>query len=338
MKTIRFCDTTLRDGEQAPGNTMSPKDKLRIAKKIEKIGIDSIDVGFPASSKEDFEATKLISSHLKNITICPFARCIKEDIDIANESTKKAEDRMLIIFYAVSDIHLKKKYKISREDALEKMRSSIRYSKQYFKKIKFGLEDATRADPKYLRKVIHLLLEEGVDTIGLGDTTGWVTPLEVSTLVKNVIVQVKGRAKISIHCHNDMGLATANTLSAIMAGIDEVDTTVNGIGERAGNAAFEEIVVSLMVRKDIFKRNVNIKLAYLMPLSELVYKTIHRTASHEKPIVGRNAFRHESGIHIDGIKKDSSTYEIFNPKKIGRKREFLHGRHSGGKGGRVRKN
>lgn len=317
---------------------MSPKDKLRIAKKIEKIGIDSIDVGFPASSKEDFEAVKLISSHVKNITICPFARCVKEDIDVAHKSTEKAKDRMLIIFYAVSDIHLKNKYKISREDALEKMRSSIRYSKQYFKKIKFGLEDATRADPKYLRKVIHLLLEEGVDTIGLGDTTGWVTPLEVSALVKNVIAQVKRRVKISIHCHNDMGLATANTLSAIMAGIDEVDTTVNGIGERAGNAAFEEIVVSLMVRKDIFKRNVKIKLAYLMPLSELVYKTIHRTASHEKPIVGKNAFRHESGVHIDGIKKDSSTYEIFNPKKIGRKREFLHGRHSGGKGGRTSKN
>lgn len=337
MRIIRFCDTTLRDGEQAPGNTMNPKDKLLIAKKLEKIGVNVIDVGFPASSKKDFEAVKLISSNLKKITICPFARCIKEDIDIANESTKKAKDRMIMIFYAVSDIHLKNKYKISKKDALEKMKSSIRYSKQYFKKIKFGLEDATRADQKYLRRVINLLLEEGVDTIGLGDTTGWITPFEISALVKNVIDQVKGKAKISIHCHNDLGMATANTLSAIMAGIDEVDTTVNGIGERAGNTPFEEIVVSLIARKDVFKRKVNIKLEYLMSLSELVYKTINRTASHEKPIVGRNAFRHESGVHIDGIKKDSSTYEIFNPKKIGRKREFLHGRHSGGKVGRARK-
>ncbi|PIR38929.1 MAG: 2-isopropylmalate synthase [Candidatus Zambryskibacteria bacterium CG10_big_fil_rev_8_21_14_0_10_42_12] len=315
MKIIEFCDTTLRDGEQAPGNTMKPKDKLLIAKKLENIGVNVIEAGFPASSKEDFEAIKLISSHLKKATVCSFARCVEKDIDIANESTKGAKNRMLMIFYAISDIHLKNKYNTNRKDAMEKIKNSIRYSKQYFKRIKFGLEDATRADPKYLHQVINLLLNEGVDTIALGDTTGWITPLETFKLVKNVVYQVNGKVKISIHCHNDLGMATANTLSAIMAGVDEVDTTVNGIGERAGNTPFEEIVVSLVVRKDIFKRKINIKLNALMPLSELVYKIINRTPSHEKPIVGVNAFRHESGVHIDGIKKDPSTYEIFNPKK-----------------------
>ncbi len=329
MKKIKFYDTTLRDGEQAPGNTMNPENKLSIAKELEKIGIDTIEAGFPASSKKDFQAVKLISSTIKKTTICAFSRCNKNDIDLANESTINAKDRMIMLFFAVSDIHLDKKYKISRTDALDKMKDSIRYAQKYFKKVRFGLEDATRADQKYLRKVINLLLKEKVKYIGIGDTVGHITPFETYNLVKKIVKQINGNSEIAIHCHNDLGMATANTLAAVFAGADEVETTINGIGERAGNASFEEVVISLFVRKDFFKRSLGVKINKIMHLSEHVYEIIGRKAYFEKPIVGINAFRHESGIHIDGIKKYTSTYEIINPQIIGRKREFVSGRHSG---------
>lgn len=329
MKTIEFFDTTLRDGEQAPGNTMSPRNKLLIAQKLQGVGVNTIEAGFPASSKEDFEAVKLISSKLKGVTIGVFARCTKEDIDIAHESTEKAHDRIILLSYAVSDLHIKKKYKTNKKEAVKKIRDSINYAKKYFKKVNFGMEDATRADKKFLSEVIDTLLDEKVDSIGIGDTVGYSTPFEIFELTRSIICQVNNNAKISIHCHNDLGMATANTLAAILAGADEVSTTVNGIGERAGNASFEEIVVALHTRKDLFKRKLNISLKKLVPLSNLVYKIIRRMPSFEKPVVGINVFRHESGIHIDGLKKDFSTYEILNPKLIGRKREFLYGRHSG---------
>jgi len=329
MKKILLYDTTLRDGEQAPGNTMNPKDKLSIALKLEEMSIDIIEAGFPASSKKDFEAVKLISSKIKKTTICAFSRCVEKDIDISYEAIKGAKNKMILIFFAVSDIHLEKKYRINRKDALKKMRDSIRYAKKYFKKVYFGLEDSSRANPKFLKKVIDLLLEEKVWAVGLSDTVGYFTPFETYDSVKKIVKQVNGKSKVSIHCHNDLGMATANTLAAIFAGADIVETTINGLGERAGNASFEEIVASLFVRKDFFKQSLKIKMNKIMPISEHVYKIIGRKPSHEKPVVGVNSFRHEAGIHIDGLKKDLSTYEILNPEIIGRKREFVKGRHSG---------
>ncbi|MES3005321.1 MAG: 2-isopropylmalate synthase [Patescibacteria group bacterium] len=329
MKKIEFYDTTLRDGEQAPGNAISPEDKLRIAIELEKIGMHTIEAGFPISCEEDFRAVKMISSGIKSAVISAFARCLEKDIDCAHEATKEAKNKMISIFYAVSDIHLEKKYNISREGALVKIRESIQYTKKFFSNIKFGLEDATRADPVFLYQVIDLLLEEGVNSIVIADTTGWIIPSETFNLVKGIMDRVAGRAKVSMHCHNDLGMATANTLSAIVAGVDEVETTINGIGERAGNTSFEEVATALVVRKDFFQRDMQIRIKNISDLSDLVYSILGRTASFEKPVVGINAFRHEAGIHINGMKKDPTTYEILNPELIGRKREFVVGRHSG---------
>lgn len=307
---------------------MDSGDKLHIAKKLEEVGVDVIEAGFPASSAEDYEAVQLIAAQVRSTTISSLARCAREDVDIAYEAVKRASDKMITLFYAVSDIHLEKKYHVTREDALTRIQELIGYARKYFGKIKFGLEDATRADKEYLPRVIDVLLGEGIDTIGIGDTVGRATPFEMFELTKGVVIQVNGRAKVAIHCHNDLGMATANTLSAILAGIDEVETTVNGIGERAGNAAFEEIAVVLMVRNDIYGVASKIKTEELLSLSELVYSTIGRQPSFEKPVVGLNAFRHESGIHVNGIQKDPSTYEIIAPEKVGQTRQFVEGRHS----------
>lgn len=328
MKTFKFFDTTLRDGEQAPGNTMSPSDKVRIAQALEAVGIDTIEAGFPAASPEDYEGVTLVSSVLRKATVCAFSRCIKEDIDIANKTTQNSNNRMLGLFYAISDLHLEKKYHITRADALVRIKDSVVYARQHFEKIKFILEDASRADHTFLSEAVDVLVAAGVTVVCVADTTGWATPQEMYNLTADVVKRIAGRASVSVHCHNDLGMATANTLSAVLAGADEADVTVNGIGERTGNAAFEEVVAALMVRKDFYQREMRIKLEQLMSVSELVYNILGRSASFEKPIVGVNAFRHEAGIHVSALKKDPLTYEILSPEKIGRERKYISGRHS----------
>ncbi|MEX1014500.1 MAG: hypothetical protein WDZ80_05050 [Candidatus Paceibacterota bacterium] len=327
---IEIFDTTLRDGEQAPDNTMSPDEKLKIAKKLEEIGVDIIEAGFPTSSKEDFKAVELISEKIKKPIICGLARCVKKDIDDCVKSLDKAKNKCLHLFLATSDLHLDKKLRINRKEALNTIEENINYSKKYFNKIIFSAEDATRTNRDFLIEVYKKAYDLGVDIVNVADTTGYSHPDEIYKLIKSIKKEIPG-LKLSIHCHNDLGLATANTLSAVSAGVEQVQTTVNGIGERAGNASFEEVVLAFEIRKDFFKKEVDLDFKKIQELSNLVYEIVGRKPSHEKAIVGVNAFRHEAGIHIDGILKDPKTYEIIDPDLVARKRELIKGRHSGNK-------
>jgi len=331
MKIIRFFDTTLRDGEQAPGNTMDVKQKVKIAKALEDLGVDTIEAGFPISSMIDYEAVKRISRNIRKSSVCAFARCRKEDIDVATESIKHAKKPRLHIFIATSDVHMKYKLGMNQKEVVESISSSISYAKKFVSEITFAPEDSTRSDKNFLFKCIDSALKSGATSITLADTTGYSTPQSFGKLVKDVKENLNRKTPISVHCHNDLGLSTANTLAGIENGAEEVQVTVNGIGERAGNTSLEEVALALHIRKDLYGCETNIKLNKLYKTSKMIYDIIGRQPSHEKPIVGINAFRHEAGIHQDGMKKNPNTYEIIDPRIVGRKREYVYDRHSGKK-------
>lgn len=331
MKKIKIFDTTLRDGEQSPGCSMTIEEKIKIAKKLDEMGVDIIEVGFAASNNKDFEAIKAISKVVKKATIVSLARCNKLDIDKSYEATKDAKYPKIHIFIATSEIHMKYKLKMDRSEILKKVEEGIKYAKEKFEEIEFSLEDATRTDKDFACQVIDKAIESGVTTINIPDTVGYITPEEyiefINYLKKNSRLN---EVEISVHCHNDLGLATANSISAIQCGIDQIECTVNGIGERAGNTALEEIIAIIKTKKDLFNVYTDIDTTQIKEISDLVIQATSSFIQNNKAIVGKNAFKHESGIHQAGVINNPITYEVINPTDYGIYEEkIVIGIHSG---------
>lgn len=330
---IKIFDTTLRDGEQSPGASMSAAHKLEVAKALEKMGVDIIEAGFPVSSQEQFEGVRLISEALTDSTVAGLARCVKEDIDAVNEATRKAQKRLLHIFIATSPIHMEYKLKRKPEQVLETVREMICYARPFFDQIEFSAEDASRSEFDFLVKVFQTAIEAGATAINVPDTVGYAIPSQFGDLIrklKEAIPQFGRTVDLSVHCHNDLGLATANTLAAVANGATQVEVTINGIGERAGNTALEELVMALNTRADFFHKTTNIDTKRIYPTSRLLTYMTGLMPARNKPIIGDNVFLHESGIHQDGFIKHRETYEIMKPEQVGRESDSLVlGRHSG---------
>jgi len=335
-KKIIIFDTTLRDGEQSPGASLNPKQKLEIAKQLTKLGVDVIEAGFPVSSSGDFLAVKQIAKEIKTSIIAALARTVKKDIDACVEALKFSKNRRIHTFIATSDIHLKYKLKKTKEQVLEIAKEAVKYARKFSDDVEFSCEDAVRTDFNYLVKVIEEVIKCGATTINIPDTVGYAIPSEFGELIKNLMEKVENIHKVvlSVHCHNDLGLAVSNSLSALINGAKQIECTINGIGERAGNASLEEIVMSINVRKDFFKK-INIELPQID--TKQIYKTSKLVSTltgiyvqPNKAIVGLNAFSHEAGIHQDGVLKKSLTYEIMTPQSVGiSESQLILGKHSG---------
>ncbi len=331
-KIIIF-DTTLRDGEQAPGASLTSEEKLEVAYQLEKLGVDIIEAGFPIASSDDFKAVSLVARHIKKSIICGLARCLKKDIEAAHNALIKAKHPRIHIFLATSRIHLKYKFKKVEEEIIDIGRRATKLAHRVCSDIEFSPEDATRTEKEFLFKIIEMAIKEGAKTINIPDTVGYTYPYEFFSLIKDIYNNVPNinKAVISVHCHDDLGMAVANSLSALTAGVRQIHCTVNGIGERAGNASLEEIVMAIKTRKDAFKgfyTGINTREIYRT--SRLVSKLTGFVVPPNKAVIGENAFRHESGIHQDAILKKRTTYEIMNPKDIGiEKSELVLGKHSG---------
>lgn len=330
---IKIFDTTLRDGEQSPGCSMNLHEKLQMAKQLERLGVDIIEAGFPAASQGDFESVEAIARTLKKTTICGLARCIKKDIDAAYNAIKDANYKRIHIFIATSDIHLKYKLNMTRKEVLASIKEHVSYAKSLVDDIEFSCEDASRTDLDFLCQAVDLAIKNGATTINLPDTVGYAVPEEYSNMIKTVIDKVTNADKvdISVHCHNDLGMAVANSLAAIDAGASQVECTINGIGERAGNAACEEIVMALKTRHDYYGKDTKINTKEIMRTSNLLEQITASRVSPTKAIVGKNVFAHEAGIHQHGVLQDKSTYEIMDPATIGitETENLVLGKHSG---------
>lgn len=325
-------DTTLRDGEQSPGATMNTAEKLRIASKLEELGVDVIEAGFPAASPGDFDAVRQIANLIQNSTVCGLARALPNDIKTCAEAIKTAKHPRIHTFVSTSEIHLKYQMKKSPEEVLEIARNAVSLAKSLCDDVEFSAMDASRSNPDYLCRVFEVAIEAGARTLNIPDTVGYSIPEEFGELVKYVIKNTKGieNVVVSVHCHNDMGLATANALAAIRAGARQVECTVNGIGERAGNTSLEEVVMSLKTRHDLFGVDTKIDTTKIFPISRLVAMITGILVQPNKAIVGANAFAHESGIHQDGVLKNPMTYEIIRPETIGlHSNKLVLGKHSG---------
>ena len=332
MRRIKIFDTTLRDGEQSPGCWFSHKDRLTLACSLEAIGIDIIEVGFPIACDTIRDSIKDIASSVKQSTLCCLCRTKEQDIDTAMFALDKAKSPRLHIFLATSDLHLEKKLKISRDEALEKIVTAIQYAKQFTDDIQFSAEDATRTDRSFLSSVFSAAIMAGATTINIPDTVGCILPSEMITLIAYLNSHVVGIDKVctSIHCHNDLGMATANSLAALEASIDQIECTINGIGERAGNAALEEVVMAIKTRENFFGCDTAIRTDAIISLSQWVEKHGGLAVQPNKAIVGKNAFSHESGIHVDGLLKCEKTYEFLDRNILGLKDlSIALGRQSG---------
>ena len=331
-KKIAIFDTTLRDGEQSPGCSMNLGEKIRLARQLEYLGVDIIEAGFPIASEGDFQAVKAISEECETATIAALCRTTEIDIDRAAKALEKAKKSRIHTFVATSDIHLEYKLKKSREEVLEMTRNAVRRARNYAEEIEFSAEDATRSDVNFLCEVFSVAAEEGASILNVPDTVGYTLPNEFSNLVRIVKEKVVGDRDItiSVHCHNDLGLAVANSLAAIEAGAQQVECTINGIGERAGNASLEELVMALVVRADKMPFANNIKTAQLFPTSQLLSSIISFDVQPNKAIVGRNAFAHEAGIHQHGVLSNPLCYEIMTPESVGvPSNNIVLGKHSG---------
>ena len=329
---IVIFDTTLRDGEQSPGASMNVEEKLRVAKQLERLNIDVIEGGFPIASEGDFEAVETIAKHIEGCEIAALARTDITDIDRAWEAVRHAKQPRIHTFIATSDIHLKYKLKRTREQVLDDVVRAVSHAKGYTENVEFSAEDATRSDLEYLCQVIGAAIEAGATTINIPDTVGYTIPMEFNRIITTVKEKAPhiDRAIISVHCHNDLGLAVANSLAAIEGGARQVECTINGIGERAGNASLEEIVMAVRVRKDLFAFYTEINADQIYPTSRLVSTITGMVVQPNKAIVGTNAFAHEAGIHQDGILKEKTTYEIMTPESVGiPKSSLVLGKHSG---------
>ena len=333
MEKIIIFDTTLRDGEQAPGASLNQKEKLEVASALCDLGVDIIEAGFPISSKGDFEAVKTVAKNIKGPVICGLARAIDKDIDTAYQAVKFSKRPRIHVFLATSKIHMKYKLKKAEDEILRLAIQSVKYAKKCCLDIEFSPEDATRSEREFLFKVIEAVIDTGATTVNIPDTVGYAEPEGFGNLIKAIKENVPNiaQAVISVHCHNDLGLAVANSLAAIKNGARQVECTVNGIGERAGNASLEEIVMAINTRKDVFAHlKTNINKDQIYKSSRLVSKLTGFVVAPNKAIVGGNAFRHEAGIHQDGVLKERSTYEIIKPEDVGfTGTGIVLGKHSG---------
>ena len=334
MERVRITvfDTTLRDGEQSPGCSMNVHEKLRMAHQLDRLGVDVIEAGFPIASDGDFEAVQAIAAAVRRPVICGLARACPADIERAWQALKAAARPRIHVFLATSDIHLKYKLRISREQCLEQARSSVRLAKSFCHDVEFSPEDATRTDREFLCQVVQAVVDEGATTVNIPDTVGYTMPAEYAEIIQMLRERVRGieNVTISVHCHNDLGLAVANTLAALGVGARQVECTINGIGERAGNASLEEIVMATRVRPDRYAFDIAVASEHLYPASQLLSEITGVPVQPNKAIIGRNAFAHEAGIHQDGVLKNPLTYEIMTPQSVGvPDSRLVLGKHSG---------
>ncbi|RNC29125.1 MAG: 2-isopropylmalate synthase [Candidatus Dichloromethanomonas elyunquensis] len=335
MRKLYFFDTTLRDGEQSLGITLNVKEKMEIANQIVKLGADVLEAGFPASSPGDFESVKVISREVKGITICGLTRCVEKDIELCAEALKDAENPRIHTGMAVSPIHMEKKLRLRPEEVIERSVAAVKLAKRYVSEVEYYAEDAFRSDRSFLVRLFEKVINAGATVINIPDTVGYATPWEFGELVTYVKTQVKNidRVKVSVHCHNDLGMATANSLAGITAGADQVEGTINGIGERAGNTALEEIIMAIFTQKERYGIDLKVDTREIAATSRLVSLITGVPVPSHKAIVGANAFMHASGIHQDGVLKETGTYEIIDPEIIGLPRNQIvlsarSGRHA----------
>ncbi|MTI59993.1 MAG: 2-isopropylmalate synthase [Firmicutes bacterium] len=332
MKRIKIFDTTLRDGEQSPGVNLITEEKLAIAKQLARLKVDVIEAGFPIASPGDFAAVKAIAEGVRDVEIAGLARSNQKDIDRAWEALKGAENPRLHVFIATSPIHMKYKLKMTEDEVLERAVFAVKHARQYTSNIEFSPEDGSRSKPEFLYRLFKEVIKAGATVLNIPDTVGYATPGEFGNLIKGIKENVSNinQAEISVHCHNDLGLAVANSLAALENGAEQVEVAVNGIGERAGNTALEEIVMALATRKDYYNLDVNQDTTQIMRLSRMVANLTGMDIQANKAIVGKNAFAHEAGIHQDGVIKERTTYEIMDAKSIGlNENNLVLGKHSG---------
>jgi len=331
-RIIRIFDTTLRDGEQSPGCSMNIEEKLMVARQLARMKVDIIEAGFPIASEGDFEAVRRIAEEVEGPVICGLCRAMDKDIDRAAEAIKPAKRGRIHTFLATSDIHLQFKLKKTREEVLDMAVHAVKHARQYTDDVEFSAEDATRSDMDFLCRVVEAVIDAGATTVNIPDTVGYAIPEEYGERIKGLVDRVPNidKAVISVHCHNDLGLAVANSLAAVYNGAGQVECTINGIGERAGNAAMEEVAMALRTREPYFNAITNLVTEEIMAASRLVKNVTGMHVQANKAIVGANAFAHESGIHQDGFLKKASTYEIMTPESVGAAKSMLVlGKHSG---------
>ncbi|MFC1770075.1 2-isopropylmalate synthase, partial [Nitrospirota bacterium] len=332
-RTIRIFDTTLRDGEQSPGASMTAEEKLQLAKQLSRLGVDIIEAGFAIASQGDFDAIHQIASEVEGPVICSLARAKEGDIKRAHEAIKDAPRHRIHTFHSSSDIHLKYQYRIDRTEALKRSIEMVKYARSLVEDVEFSPMDATRTEIGYLSEMVEAVIAAGASTVNIPDTVGYTTPEEFGAFIKELRNRVPNidQAVISVHCHNDLGLSVANSLAAVINGAGQVECTVNGIGERAGNCSMEEVVMALRTRNDFYRADTNITTTEITRTSRLVTKITGMQVQPNKAIVGANAFAHEAGIHQDGILKEKTTYEIISPESVGltHSAKLVLGKHSG---------
>ncbi len=329
---VLIFDTTLRDGEQAPGASMNEKEKLEIAHALDSLGVDVIEAGFPVSSPGDFNSVKSVAKHVKNSIVCGLARSVKKDIDAAADAIKPAKRGRIHVFLATSKIHLQYKFKKSEDEILQMAVEAVKYARDRAADVEFSPEDASRSEKSFLYRVLEAVIDAGATTVNIPDTVGYSVPVQYGQLIADIRNNVPNieRAVISVHCHDDLGLAVANSLAAIKNGARQAECTINGIGERAGNASMEEIVMALKTRQDFYGCTTGVNVKEICRVSRMVSKATGFIVPPNKAIVGANAFRHESGIHQDGVLKERSTYEIIRPEDVGfMETGLVLGKHSG---------
>lgn len=329
---VYIFDTTLRDGEQSPGVSLNLHEKLEIAQQLARLGVDVIEAGFPIASPGDFEGVKLVAERVKGPVIAGLCRATRGDIDAAWEALKSAESPRIHTFIATSDIHLRYKLQRSREEVLEQAVAAVKYAKKFTSDVEFSAEDASRSDLDYLCLVVEKVIEAGATVVNIPDTVGYAVPEEFGRFIRAIMEGVPNlhRARLSIHCHNDLGLAVANSLAAVMNGATQIEGAINGIGERAGNASLEEIIMALYTKKAFYQKEVGINYQEIYRTSRLVSSLTGMVVQPNKAIVGKNAFAHEAGIHQDGVLKERTTYEIMKPELIGiYQSNLVLGKHSG---------
>ena len=332
MKQIKIFDTTLRDGEQSPGCSMNLQEKIEVARALERLRVDVIEAGFAISSPVDFESVETIARTVKDCTVASLARAATGDIDAAWDAVKHAADPRIHLFIATSPLHMEYKLRMKPEEVLEKAAAMVAYAKKYCSNIEFSAEDATRSDPAFLAKVVEAAIRNGATTVNIPDTVGYTTPGEMRALIEYLRANVEhsDRADFSVHCHNDLGMATANSLAGVLGGATQIECTINGLGERAGNTSLEEVVMAMRTRADVFDAATRIDTTQIYRASKTVYDIIGQRAPLNKPIVGKNAFMHEAGIHQHGVLANKQTYEIMTPESIGiRADNLVLGKHSG---------
>lgn len=332
MRQIKIFDTTLRDGEQSPGCSMNLQEKLEVAQCLERLKVDVIEAGFAIASPGDFESVQAIAGAIKDCTVASLARATRGDIDTAWEAVRHAADPRIHLFLATSPLHMEYKLKMTPEEVLARTAEMTAYAKRYTSNVEFSAEDATRSDPEFLAKIVRAAIRAGATVVNIPDTVGYTTPAEMQALIAYLLEQVEeaGNVELSVHCHNDLGMAVANSLAGVLGGAAQIECTINGLGERAGNTSLEEVVMAIRTRPDVYEAQTRIDSTQIYRSSKAVYDIIGQAAPLNKPIVGKNAFLHESGIHQHGVLANKKTYEILTPESVGiRVNNIVLGKHSG---------